>query len=400
MSSLSKKKNAPRQRGALTSKTTPKQYFRSPSQHKGYYDIGEVTRRLPVERLLMKIGLFDREIMSGNYPCPLHNETKGESFNLNVEKGLWYCFGACARGGTGIDLLMRDGASFKEALARYAEYAGMTGTAAPYHAPRRQTPLVTVKKPSRLLDLPAIPEDVADVWQEGVKYLQDCYWERLRIAEWRHWPVAKVDFLAWNECISMPVCYGKRAVAFPVVTQVPEFRMIGFHARLEPWNEGERATWVYLPNEKANGQKTPSLPFIMGAANFSNARLIAIFGGQWDAITFAGAAGWLGEGRQWPEGVCVIAPRGDSGTKTFLEAYASIWPKNCNVLLFPDGDASGRRWNEGEGSFVEQLRKRGCPVAVVQTAPHKDFNDLYRAQEVTPEQIAALLAKHGKEVSK
>ena len=288
--------------------------------------------------------------------------------------------------------------AIREAFAIGAELAGMTGTATPYHAPKRQTPRVKVQAPNRFENLPAMPESVAVDWSEGLECLQSHADQRDHIAERRGWPLKWVDALAERGDIALPICYGQRRAAFPVYAPTPELHQIGFHARLEPRKEGERATWVYLPNEKANGQKTPSLPFIMGAANFSKARLLVILGGQWDAITFAGAAGWLGAG-QWPDGVCVIAPRGDSGTKTFLEAYAPIWPKGCNVLLFPDGDASGAKWFEGAGSFAEQLRDRGCRVVVKTTAPHKDFNDLYRAQEITPEQVAGLLAGHGMEVN-
>jgi len=140
---------------------------------------------------MVKLGLFAQEPKSGIYPCPLHNEANGKSFSIDVAKGVFNCFGSCGFGGTGFDLLMRDGKSFKEAIALYAQLAGATETATPYHIPRRAIASVPPKEtPSRFADLPAVPKNVADVWHEGVEYLKTHLDARENcISERRCWPL-------------------------------------------------------------------------------------------------------------------------------------------------------------------------------------------------------------------
>ncbi|MBQ8032919.1 MAG: hypothetical protein IJ266_03060, partial [Elusimicrobiaceae bacterium] len=56
--------------------------------------------------------------------CPFHQE-KTPSFTCSSEKGLFYCFG-CQEGGDIIAFLMKiENLSFKEALERLADLAGI-----------------------------------------------------------------------------------------------------------------------------------------------------------------------------------------------------------------------------------------------------------------------------------
>lgn len=123
--------------------------------------------------------------------------------------------------------------------------------------------------------------------------------------------------------------------------------------------------------------------------------MLIITGGQWDALTFAFAAGWLGYRCAWPPGVCVIGLRGDASSNVFLRHYAPYWPAAANCLLLPDNDASGARWMEGADSFAHRLAARCRKVSVVKCGGHKDFNDLYRASGISPWEIAEFLASHG-----
>ena len=173
-------------------------------------------------------------------------------------------------------------------------------------------------------------------------------------------------------------------------------RDIGFHCRLQAPSGPKHATWRFVPNDAGHGQSTPALPFIIGGSWFHTARLLIIAEGQWDALTFALAAGWLGEGCTWPRGVCVLGIRGASGTRAFLDAYAQFWPPRADCLLLPDGDGAGGRWFQGDDSFAKQLSLLCNKVAVVDCGAHKDFNDLYRAETANAQPTShALLDAHG-----
>src|SRR5215467_13313813 len=56
--------------------------------------------------------------------CPFHKE-KTPSFNVNAERGYFYCFG-CKEKGTAFDFVMKaEGLTFPEAARRLAEHAGI-----------------------------------------------------------------------------------------------------------------------------------------------------------------------------------------------------------------------------------------------------------------------------------
>src|SRR5262249_17924697 len=56
--------------------------------------------------------------------CPFHKE-KTPSFNVNPERGLFYCFG-CKEKGSVFDFLMKvEGLTFPEAARRLAERSGI-----------------------------------------------------------------------------------------------------------------------------------------------------------------------------------------------------------------------------------------------------------------------------------
>jgi hypothetical protein len=253
--------------------------------------------------------------------------------------------------------------------------------------------------------LPAIPREVEAAWIEGIEYFFDIKnVERVeQLSEFRGWPLDFTMFLIESGLISYPVYKDKqtgkaqRGLAFQVV--VPEKdnggrmvqRPIGYHIRLKP-NAGEKAPWRFIPNEAQHGQSIPALPFVLG--DFDIAKLLVITEGQWDAITFALAAGGLGEGCNWPHGVGVIGIRGAQGVNTFLKYYRRFWPSQANCLVLADNDSAGRGWYSGDDSFAAKLGKLCAKVAVVDCAPHKDFNDLYRTAQPGPEEIHELLASH------
>jgi hypothetical protein len=375
------------------------------------YDLPAIRRNLPLPSLLVRLGLFEFEPTEGVYKCPLHDERVGKSFSISRKNSGWVakCHGGkCGFAGDEFDLIQRFFclSSRRDAFVKGAELTGVSLGTSSYDPcktlPRRVTSPPC--EPSRYADLPPMPDDVREIWNEGSAYLESHPELVSELAQWRGWPVKWAQHLVKSGDIGYPMCYGERRFAIPVYapsldpTDTLPIKMIGFHARLNSKKEGERASWVFMPNSKIYGQTTPPMPYIIGAWNLSNARLLVILGGQWDAMTFAFAAEWRGDGCSIPDGVCVIGIRGDKNTNVFLEAYGLMLPRGCNVLLIPDNDESGREWFErtdGNKPFAKQLSTLGCKVAVVTTHPHKDFNDFYKASSVGPEIISELLADNG-----
>ncbi len=75
----------------------------------------------PLDTYLQSVG---KEVVKGMACCPLHHDTS-PSMSVNLEKGLWNCFG-CHLGGTVIDLHMRlNGMTPKEAMFDLAEKKGL-----------------------------------------------------------------------------------------------------------------------------------------------------------------------------------------------------------------------------------------------------------------------------------
>jgi len=361
--------------------------------------------------LLVKLGLFESEPTEGVYKCPLHDEKVGKSFSISRRNGGWVakCHGGkCGFAGDEFDLIQRFFrlSSRRDAFAKGAELAGVNLTTSSYDSGKTQVKNVTSppSKPSRYTDLPSMPDDVREIWNEGGTHLKRHPELVSELANWRGWPLEWADYLVKHGDIAYPMCYGERRFAVPVyapslgATDTIPLKMIGFHARMISRKAGERASWVFMPNSRKHGHSTPPMPYLIGGWNLSNAKLLVILGGQWDAMTFAFAAGWRGNGFSLPDGVCVIGIRGDKTTDVFLEAYGAMLPKGCNVLLIPDNDESGREWFErtdGNKPFAKQLSTLGCKVAVVTTHPHKDFNDFYKASSIGPEIISELLADNG-----
>lgn len=174
---------------------------------------------------------------------------------------------------------------------------------------------------------------------------------------------------------------------------------IGWHFRFDVRADGARPGWVFMPNRREHGRGIPAVPYLAGG-DFRTARLLVLCEGQWDALTFALAAGWLPHDTAWPEGVCVIGIRGAQGVRPFLEAYAPSWPDPPpNVLLLPDADSAGRTWFEAHGTLEEpladRLAVRARTVAVVQCENAKDFNEAFKAGAFARADIGELLASHG-----
>ena len=206
-------------------------------------------------------------------------------------------------------------------------------------------------------------------------------------------------------------------------TVVRDVRAVGYHQRFVV--DG-RKSWVYVPYwagserlsafqaamreaESKRGRTdadglVPALPFFMGVRD--GLRFLVITEGQWDAVTFAGAMGWLDSDTAWPEGVTVMGSRGSTGVDTLL-AYWGEWLGEWRppVLVLADNDVAGKKWDEPPKTelgalrpptFTDKLRAGGAGKVVVsrvRSAVGKDFNDFWKARRPSRGALVAWL--HG-----
>lgn len=255
------------------------------------------------------------------------------------------------------------------------------------------------------------------------------------LAKDRGWPVAWVWWLIEEGVIAWPELPWReeRAVAFrvdaPVFgeaggrTVLRDVRAVGYHQR---WLKGRDKNWLFVPwwasaddgevltgwraemvaAERARGADeacglVPALPFFIGVRE--GLRLLVVSEGQWDAVTFAGAMGWLAEGC-WPQGVAVMGARGSSGVDTLL-AYWAPWleQERPEVLVLADNDKAGRKWDVPEPTepgglamptFAQKLEAAGAARVVISRVKAeigKDFNDYWRARRPNAAALAEWL---------
>lgn len=210
----------------------------------------------------------------------------------------------------------------------------------------------------------------------------------------------------WAFMVEKPVFDGARAKLIPV----------GYHGRYKHHdkpNPPERR-WVYVPYvpTKAGSDfqqylvrmntKLPAYPFVLG--DLVNPRLVVILEGQFDAVSFALAFGWLESGL--PAGVVVMGLRGVSSPLVMLSAYGG-WLRRHNpaIWLIGDNDEAGRKLVKrkdperigGEPSFLDRLRAQGCRVLAryYDVEGCKDFNDIWKAHRPGVEQMRAMAAEAG-----
>lgn len=304
--------------------------------------------------------------------------------------------------------------------------------------------------------VPAWPACVEQRYYTGVDALREDPKLLEEIAEDRGWPVRWAEAVLDDERLSFPVVpwhepgqrYSKRGKAFLVQcpesvdedTQSLRLRPVGYHQRFfmaASGNAPARKSWVYVPyvprhREGGGGENdfsrhlrevaaergveagtamVPALPFVLSdhAAAIGPVRLVVLTEGQWDAISLAGACGWLDE-RCWPEGVAVFGLRGNEGMDTFL-AYYGYWLTACQPVawVLADNDTAGEKWLDTAAAapgcpkpptLAEKLQHLGCRRVMLSVLRKdggrgKDFNDLWRQKRPTPEAMRAWMAKLG-----
>jgi len=225
------------------------------------------------------------------------------------------------------------------------------------------------------------PDDVLDAWRAGCEHLIGNSSMIEHLCRWRCWRPDWVLALARAGLMGCPRTRdGKRLIAFAVHSS--SGALLGYHQRQKPEAPDARASWRFIPTG------VPSLPFILGDA--TTATGLVIVEGQWDAVTLAGAAGWLDEGKiELPAGVAVVGLRGAGSWRHLVERYR-LSPK-ARALLIPDNDDAGLRWTAGADCFAVALRKKVRSVSAVHAIGGKDINDAHREKALTRADVVTML---------
>lgn len=87
--------------------------------------LDEIRSRIDLGELIQSYGVEVRRMGSGlKCRCPFHNE-KTPSFMINVEKGLYHCFGCGAAGSAFTFVQQQEGLTFREAVHKLAKLTGV-----------------------------------------------------------------------------------------------------------------------------------------------------------------------------------------------------------------------------------------------------------------------------------
>lgn len=232
----------------------------------------------------------------------------------------------------------------------------------------------------------AIPEELNIVFEEGCKRLSNDGKLCSKIDEWRGWKAGTSQKMAEDKLLSHIKIYNRSGLAFSVeAPYLDEFgevsiKRVGFHFRVKPTSDNEKAMWLYYPNDQQHGQKTLPLPFVLGGGYLSTAKAIIILEGQWDTVCFSSQLGWLETDTSWPENIVIVGIPGKGAFKYFLDYYRRFIPREASFLLIPDKDAE-EYWKD---NFANSLVNNGFTVVWQCFSKEKDFTDAYRS---SPEDV-------------
>jgi hypothetical protein len=235
----------------------------------------------------------------------------------------------------------------------------------------------------------ALEGDAALKWERACSELYTDGAEVSRWAAWRGLRPAVIEWAARRGLCGRVMMYGEWREAFLIrdVAAAAGFedlggtcmRNIGFHVRLAPRKEGEKASWRYsnrwVRGERLECEASRGLgawPFVVLPEGFEREwKYIFCCEGQWDALALIDVMGWE---TKWPAQVAVFGMRGATSWRKFMQYELKA---DSVVFLLADNDAAGLGWFVGDGNFSEELRKRVKTVHGY--APRaKDLNDEVR----------------------
>jgi hypothetical protein len=310
--------------------------------------------------------------------CPIHQESTPSFHVHEASGGDWFkCFGCDAKGDIFQYWQLTRGVDFKRAMEDLAAIAGLAGAlsegARPL--PKREVP---AEEPACEVG-PLGPED----WLKWERAAAELYTDQEELERWAEWRGLRPEVVAWagrQQLCGRVMMYGAWREAF-LIRDVRDgvVRDVGFHVRLAPRKEGEKASWRYsnrwVAGERLECETSRGLgawPFVvLPEGGIEAAKYIFCCEGQWDALALVDVMGWEAK---WPAQVAVFGMRGATSWKRMLE-YALR--NDATAYLMADNDEAGRGWFLGEENFADALRKRVksihgySPVA-------KDLNDEVR----------------------
>ncbi len=236
-------------------------------------------------------------------------------------------------------------------------------------------------------------------WLKWSRATEILHTDSEEVERWAVWRGLRSEVIAWagrQRLCGRVMMYGAWRVAFVIRDVVDGIvRDIGFHVRLAPRKEGEKASWRYsnrwVQGERLECETSRGLgawPFVvLPEGGIEAAKYIFCCEGQWDALALIDVMGWEAE---WPTQVAVFGMRGATSWKKFMEYELKT---DAVVFLLADNDAAGLGWFVGDGNFSEELRKR--VKAVHGYAPRaKDLNDEVRGMsEVGREEFRVSLRR-------
>lgn len=364
-------------------------------------DVSEIKARVTLRELLERDGVSLRRAgTSWVACCPIHNETT-PSFHLHEKAGGdWFkCFGCDAKGdvfqywqltrgcefkvicsacnGRGMVEKERcadcEGFGFRGALADLAVIAGLGGSnhAIPRPLPKRELPQ------EEAVVIEALVGEAALKWERACAEL---YTDGAEVSRWAVWRGIRPEVIAWagrQQLCGRVMMYGAWREAFLIRDVVDGVvRDIGFHVRLAPRKEGEKASWRYsnrwVEGERLECETSRGLgawPFVVLPEGGSEAaKYIFCCEGQWDALALIDVMGWEAK---WPAQVAVFGMRGATSWKRMLEYSLRA---DATAFLMADNDEAGLGWFVGEENFADTLRKRVKAVHGYSPVA-KDLND-------------------------
>lgn len=287
--------------------------------------------------------------------CIFHSESS-PSMVLHDTENTFHCYG-CKKHGDAFDVVMKlDGLTFPDAARTLAARAGinLNGNG---DKPAKK-PAAAPATPTA----PAPPADLTEQWHRCILSREDRKW----LEQERKLSAELCDWLAANGLIGTH----QGLVALPV--HDPEGRVVGFHKRIPPKAEGERASWIYEPR----GTKAAAL--VIGAPK--SADTVLVFESQWDAFAVLDKLPTF-TGDTTP---AVIVTRGAGNGKL----VRGLVKRGAVLLAFKQNDTPADKWladvaatATADGATVRQ---------VITPAPYKDANDWTRAGVAAAEVEAAM----------
>ena len=387
---------------------------------------------LSIVQLARELGYVDLKEGAGQR-SPFRDDKKAGSFSVQKSYFKDHANDEHRGGHIAFVQLARPGWSKKECIEFIIRSAGMEPVRQSAGAVKR---LVKEKREVSFLkarhaaeDIPKLdmeepgpmPQRIREVWNEGQAAMADYFG---KLAESRGWDEPVIRALVGQNKTSLPKLPWGNGRGWAWMVEKPVFSgekvalvPVGSHARYKVYAaKGAPAEkrWVYVPYIptapksdfqhylKEYNTKLPAYPFVLG--DLSAPRLVVILEGQFDAVSFALAFGWLESG--FPPGVCVFGLRGASSPNVLMAAYGG-WLRRHKpfVWIFPDNDEAGRglirRKNEerieAQPCFLDRVRAQGC-TTVCQFLPLegcKDFNDIWRAHQPSVDSMQKLADEAG-----